>query len=308
LNDGVAFLCTCTNLKNQTEVKVCGLEEELQGGKQGGIIPFKFSWDVHVLGKKMRIRIDNFNRFCDKRMLYRCFTEILTSLMPLIYNLAQESQQKSFDNFRSYTSLREFLRNLKILSSAILLSNSPDFHKLDESILNIKKLESILNRNVSDLKPEKRLNIMIKEWKKRFDRIMKLFRENQFSTILLEYYIDPNLIDHSSSLENFKGILEEIRSYDIIPLLSVKGQNFSDKIEKLPLRLAFLDNQSLQLYELLIDISREKRVTSFSLFEIVRHLRGGTTNSLNEITQKSLELLVNKGLLEKKDNKYQVVL
>ncbi|MHA1605356.1 MAG: hypothetical protein ACTSWF_11970, partial [Candidatus Freyarchaeota archaeon] len=100
----------------------------------------------------------------------------------------------------------------------------------------------------------------------------------------------------------------EIRSYDIIPLLSVKDQNSSDKIEKLPLRLVFLDNQLLQLYELLIDISREKKVTSFSLFEIVRHLRGGTTNSLNEITQKSLELLVNKGLLEKKDNKYQVVL
>lgn len=308
MTDGVAFLCSRTTLKNETEVKICKYEEKLHGKENGEIIPFKFSWDIHIMGKKMRIRIDNFNRFQDKRVLYRCFTEVLVSLMPLIYNLAQENQKNDFDKFRSYTSLREFLGDLKTLSSAMLLNNSSNFYKLDESTLNIKRLESILGKEISNLKPEKRFSIIIKQWKKYFDQIIQLLLKDQFSTIFLEYYIDPNLIDYSSSLEEFKEILEEIRSYDIIPILSIKSQNISDKLETLPLELAFLDNQSLQLFELLIEMSREKSITSFTLFEIVRQLRGGTTNSLNDVTQKSLDLLVDKGLLEKKDNKYQVVL
>ncbi|MFB0560053.1 MAG: hypothetical protein ACETWM_02290 [Candidatus Lokiarchaeia archaeon] len=308
MTDGVAFLCSRTTLKNETEVKICKYEEKLHEKENGKIIPFRFSWDIHIMGKKMRIRIDNFNRFQDKRVLYRCFTEVLGSMMPLIYNLAQENQKKDFDKFRSYTSLREFLGDLKTLSSAMLLNNSSNFYKLDESTLNIKRLESILGKEISNLKPEKRFSIIIKQWKKYFDRIIQLLLKDQISTIFLEYYIDPNLIDYSSSLEEFKEILEEIRSYDIIPIISIKSQNISDKLETLPLELAFLDNQSLQLFELLIEMSREKSITSFTLFEIVRQLRGGTTNSLNDVTQKSLDLLVDKGLLEKKDNKYQVVL
>ncbi len=308
MTDGVAFLCSRTTLKSETEAKICKYEEKLHGKENVEIIPFKFSWDIHIMGKKMRIRIDNFNRFQDKRVLYRCFTEVLVSLMPLIYNLAQGNQKKDFDKLRSYTSLREFLGDLKTLSSAMLLNNSSNFYKLDESTLNIKRLESILGKEISNLKPEKRFSIIIKQWKKYFDQIIQLLLKDQFSTIFLEYYIDPNLIDYSSSLEEFKEILEEIRSYDIIPILSIKSQNISDKLETLPLELAFLDNQSLQLFELLIEMSREKSITSFTLFEIVRQLRGGTTNSLNDVTQKSLDLLVDKGLLEKKDNKYQVVL
>ncbi len=307
MTDGVAFLCSRTTLKNETEVKICKYEEELHGKKNGKIIPFKFSWDVHVMGKKMRIRIDNFYRFYDKRVLYRCFTEVLVSLMPLIYNLAQETRKKVFEQFRSYTSLREFLGDLKTLSSAMLLNNSSNFYKLDESTLNIERLESILGKEISNLKPEKRFSLIIKEWKKYFDRIMELLFKDQFSTVFLEYYLDPNLIDYSASFEEFREILKEIRSYDIIPILSIKSRTISDKFGTLPLELAFLDNQSLQLLELLIEMSREKGITSFTLFDIVRQLRGGTTNSLNDVTQKSLDLLVDKGLLEKKDNKYQVV-
>lgn len=307
MTDEVAFLCLRTTLKKDTEVKICKYEEELQRKKKEEIYSFKFSWDVNIMGKKMRILIDNFDRFYDRRMLYRSFTEVLVSLMPLIYNLAQENRNKVFDKFRSYTSLREFLGDFKTLSSAILLNNSSNFNELDESTLNVKRLESILGKEISNLKPEKRLGINIKEWKKYFDQIMELLLKEQFSTVILEYYIDLNLID-SSRLEEFKEILKEIRTYDIIPILSIKSQNVSDEFETLPSEFALLDNQSLQLFELLIDMSREKGITSFTLFEIVRYLRGGTINSLNNITQKSLELLVDKGLLEKKDNKYQVIL
>nr|MDO8082289.1 hypothetical protein [Candidatus Freyarchaeota archaeon] len=308
MSDGVAFLCSCTSLKNDTEIKMNKCEEELQGEEDGAIIPFKFSWDVHLMGKKMRIRMDNYNRFFDKRMLYRGFTEILASLMPLIYNLAQENQKQVFNKFRSYTSLREFLSDFKTLSSAILLSNTSNLQELDESTLKVERLESIVGKEISNIKPNKRLSIIIKEWKKYFDQIMELFTKDQFSTIILEYYIDLNLPGYSSRLEEFREILKEIRNYNIIPILSIKGQNVSDKIEKMPLRLALLDNQSLQLYELLIDLAREKSVTSFTLFDIVRYLRGGATNSLNNVTQKSLDLLVDNGLLEKKDNKYQLIL
>jgi hypothetical protein len=308
LSDGVAFPCSCTALKNETEVKINRCDEEPREEENGEIVPFKFSWDVHLMGKKMRIRIDNFDRFFDKRMLYRGFTEVLASLMPLIYNLAQENQKKDFNKFRSYTSLREFLSDFKTLSSAILLNNASNFNELDESTLKIKRLESILGKEISNLKPDKRLSIIIKEWKKYFDQIMELFTKDQVSTIILEYYIDLNLPNYSSKLEEFKEILEEIRNYNIIPFLSIKGQNVSDKIEKLPLKLALLDNQSLQLYELIIDLSRERGVTSFTLFEIVKYLRGGATNSLNDVTQKSLDLLMDYGLLEKKDNKYQVLI
>jgi hypothetical protein len=259
------------------------------------------------MGKKMRIRMDNYNRFFDKRMLYRGFTEVLASLMPFIYNLAQENQKQVFNKFRSYTSLREFLSDFKTLSSAILLSNT-NFQELEESTLKVKRLESILGKEISNLKPDKRLSIIIKEWRKYFDQIMGLFTKDQVSTIILEYYIDLNLPDYLSRLEEFKEILKEVRNYNIIPILSIKGQDVSDKIGKLPLKLALLDNQSLQLYELIIDLSKEKGVTSFTLFEIVRYLRGGATNSLNDVTQKSLDLLVDYGLLEKKDNKYQVIL
>ncbi|WXG40913.1 MAG: hypothetical protein WED07_09105 [Candidatus Freyarchaeum deiterrae] len=305
--DGVAFPCSCTALKNETEVKIDKCVEELRGEKNGGIIPFKFSWDVHLMGKKMRIRMDNFDRFFDKRMLYRGFTEVIGSLMPHIYNLAQENQKQGFNKFRSYTSLREFLSDFKTLSAAILLNNASNFHELEESTLKVERLESILGKEISNLKPDKRLGIIIKEWKRYFDQIMELFTKDQVSTIILEYYIDLNLPDYSSKLEEFKEILKEIRTYNIIPILSIKGQNVSDKIEKLPLKLALLDIQSMQLYELIIDLSREKGVTSFTLFDIVRYLRGGATNSLNDVTQKSLDLLVDYGLLEKKDNKYQVV-
>jgi hypothetical protein len=98
-----------------------------------------------------------------------------------------------------------------------------------------------------------------------------------------------------------------MRNYKIIPILSIKGQSISDKVEKIPLRLALLDYQTLQLYELLIDLYREKGVKSFTLFDIVKYLRGGETNSLSEVTQKSLDKLVDNGLLEKKDNKYQLI-
>lgn len=305
--DGVAFLCSRTSLKNKSEIKICKYEEEPHGKKRGDIIPFKFSWDVYVLGKKMRILIDNFNRFYDKRVLYRSFTEVINSLMPLIYNLAQENREKAFESFRSYTSLREFLGDFKTLASAILLNNSSNFNKLDESTLNIKRLESIVGKEISNLKPEKRLSIIIKEWEKYFGQIMELLLKDQFNTVILEYYIDLNLIDEGGK-EEFKDVLKEIRSYGIVPILSIKSYGVSEELESLPLGFAFLDNQSMQLFELLMDMSREKSVTSFTLFEIVRHLRGGTTNSLNDVTQKSLDLLVEKGLLEKKDNKYQVIL
>ena len=307
LSDAVAFPSLCTNLKNITEIKISKCEEELLEGGDGAIIPFKFSWDVHLMGKKMRIRIDNYNRFFDKRILYRGFTEVLASLMPLIYNLAQENNKQDFEKFRSYTSLREFLSDFKTLSSAILLNNNSNFQKLDESILKVQRLESIIGKDVTTAKPNKRLSIIIKEWKKYFDQIMELFTNEKFSTIILEYYIDLNLLSHSSRLEEFREILREMRNYKIIPILSIKGQSISDKVEKIPLRLALLDYQTLQLYELLIDLYREKGVKSFTLFDIVKYLRGGETNSLSEVTQKSLDKLVDNGLLEKKDNKYQLI-
>ena len=308
MSDGVAFLCSCTSLKNDTEIKMCKCEEELQGGGDGAIVPFKFSWDIHLMGKKMRIRMDNYDRFFDKRILYRGFTEVIASLMPLIYNLAQENQKQDFSKFRSYTSLREFLSDFKTLSSAILLNDKSNLQELDESTLRVERLESIVGKEISNIKPNKRLSIIIKEWKKYFDQIMELFTKDKFSTIILEYYVDPNLPAYSSKVEEFKEILKEIRNYNIIPILSIKGQNVSDEIEKMPLKLSLLDYQSLQLYELLLDLSREKGITSFTLFDIVRYLRGGATNSLNDVTQKSLDILVDNGLLEKKDNKYQLIL
>ncbi|MEM3526335.1 MAG: hypothetical protein QXV37_02885, partial [Candidatus Jordarchaeaceae archaeon] len=266
-----------------------------------------FSWDVHLMGKKMRIRMDNYDRFFDKRVLYRGFTEVLASLMPLIYSLAQENQREDFNKFRSYTSLREFLSDFKTLSSAILLNNNSNFQKLDETTLKVGRLEAIVGKELLNIKPNKRLELIIKEWKKYFDQIMEIFRGDRYSTIILEYYIDLNLPNCSSKLGELKEILKEIREYDIIPILSIKGQDVPEKTEKMPLKLALLDYQCLQLYELLIELSREKGISSFTLFDVVKYLRGGTTNSLSEVTQKSLNTLVSNGLLEKRDNKYQLI-
>ncbi len=303
--DGVALICTRTTLKNETEVKVCASTQ-----KSGRIklIPFKFSWDVNITGRKMRIRIDNFNRFDDKRMLYRGFTEVIVSLMPFIYNLAQESSRQDFEKIRSYTSLREFLGDLKTISSAVLLNEVFNFNELDESILNLKKLQMVFGKEILNLKPEKRLNILIREWKKYFGQVIDLFTNTQISMIFLEYYIDLNSIYDPARLEGFKEILKEIKAYNIIPIISIKGNEAPKEFENLPLDLAVLDSQSLQLYELIIDMAREKDIKNFTLFDIVKYLRGGTANSLNDVTQRSLDLLVDNGLLEKKDKRYQVIL
>ncbi len=303
--DGVALVCTRATLKNETEVKVC---DSRQKNGRTTLTSFKFSWDVNITGKKMRIRIDNFNRFDDKRMLYRGFTEVIVSLMPFIYNLAQESKRQDFEKIRSYPSLREFLGDLKTISSAVLLNDVSNFCELDESILNLKKLQIVFGKEILNLKPEKRLNILIKEWKKYFGQVIDLFTNSQISMIFLEYYIDLNSIYDPDRLEGFKEIMKEVRSYNIIPIISIKGDEAPEKFEKLPLDLVVLDSQSLQLYELIVDMAREKDVKNFTLFDIVRYLRGGTANSLNDVTQRSLDLLVDNGLLEKKDNRYQVIL
>ncbi|MBS7250889.1 MAG: hypothetical protein KIH08_09935 [Candidatus Freyarchaeota archaeon] len=302
---GVALVCTRATLKNETEVKVCGLRQK---SGRTTLTSFKFSWDVNITGKKMRIRIDNFNRFDDKRMLYRGLTEVIVSLMPFIYNLAQESKRQDFEKIRSYPSLREFLGDLKTISSAVLLNDVSNFCELDESILNLKKLQIVFGKEILNLKPEKRLNILIKEWKKYFGQVIDLFTNSQISMIFLEYYIDLNSIYDPDRLEGFKEIMKDVRSYNIIPIISIKGDEDPEKFENLPLDLVVLDSQSLQLYELIVDMAREKNVKNFTLFDIVRYLRGGTANSLNEVTQRSLDLLVDNGLLEKKDNRYHVIL
>ncbi|MHA1606218.1 MAG: hypothetical protein ACTSWP_01530 [Candidatus Freyarchaeota archaeon] len=293
-------------MKNKCSVMVCDDNVDVKWNSTSFLENCNFQWDVRITGRKMRVQIDAFSRATDIRFLYLGLTEAFASLMPFINNLSQKSRDRRFSHLSSYTSLRHFLGNMKMLAYAMLLCGGENLHFDQSPHLNVNTLNELVGRDLLKIRPGRRFPLLVKAWKEKFNMLMDLF-SNNLNLLFLEYYLDGKLTEYPPSwLKELVNITGEAKRMGFRVLLPLKDKSLYDYLREIPLNVVLVDQQSLKFYESLLEIACDKAQVCYSLFDIVGYLYGNVSSAYTGDVQKTLDELVSQGLLKKVEGKYVI--